>query len=435
MLGARRMKIRNLVTALVAALIFLVPASRAQREVVVLSYAGAISPAAAEYIERGIGEAEARNAAAVVLQLDTSGGLDSSMRQIVQREMKARVPVIAFVAPPGARAASAGCIIVLGAEVAAMAPGTNIGAAHPIYSSGGTVSEKIVNDSAAYARSLADAHHRNSAWAERAVRESVSATAEEALSLRVIDIMANDVQQLLSALDGRVLHRPIGDTKLTFTGVQQSSLEMDFREKFLGVLTDPTVAYLLFLLGALAIVVEISAPHGFVTGTVGVVAVLLALVGLANLPVQISGLALLLFGMALLGLELKITSHGFLTLLGLVAFVFGSLLLLPRIPGYRISPFAIGAVALVWAGMLGAVARLVLRSRHAPLLTGTHRVTGREGVAKTDLSPRGVVLVDSEDWDAVAETPPIARGERVSVTSVDGLTLHVRRISRREGGE
>jgi len=429
MLGARSVKIRSLVTALVAVLFFLVPDLRAQHEVIVLTYAGPISPGAAEYIMRGIAESEARNASALVLQIDTPGGLDSSMRQIVQREMSARVPVIAFVAPQGARAASAGCIIVLGAEVAAMAPGTNIGAAHPIYSSGGTVSEKIVNDSAAYARSLAGAHHRNSAWAERAVRESVSATAEEALSLRVIDLMANDVPQLLSALDGRVLHLPTGDTKLMLNGVQVSSLEMDFREKVLGVLTDPTIAYLLFLLGVLAIVVEVYAPHGFVTGTVGVVAVLLALVGLANLPVQISGLALLLLGMALLGLELKITSHGFLTLLGLIAFVFGSLLLLPRIPGYRISPFAIGTVALVWAGMLGAVVRLVLRSRRAPVITGTDRLTGRAGVAKTDLSPRGVVLVGSEDWDAIAEIPPIARGERISVTSVDGLTLHVRRIS------
>jgi membrane-bound serine protease (ClpP class) len=423
------MKTRHLVTTLVAALVSLVPVSRAQQEVVVLSYAGPISPVAAEYIARGIGEAEARNAAALVLELDTPGGLDSSMRKIVQSEMNARVPVIAFVAPRGARAASAGCIIVLGAEVAVMAPGTNIGAAHPVYSSGGAVSEKIVNDSAAYARSLADVHHRNAAWAERAVRESVSVTAEEALSLRVVDLLADDVPQLLSLLDGRVLHRPSGDTKLALHGAEPSLLEMDLREKVFGALTDPTIAYLLLLLGALAIVVEISAPHGFVTGTVGLVAVLLALVGLANLPVEISGLALLLLGMALLGLELKVTSHGLLTLLGLVAFVFGSLLLLPRIPGYRISPFAIATVALVWAVILGAVVRVVLAARHAPVLTGVHRVAGREGLAKTDLSPRGVVLVGSEDWDALALTPPIARGERVSVVSVDGLTLHVRRIS------
>ncbi len=414
---------------LVATAIFCGPAARAQHEVIVLPYAGPISPASAEFIERGIGEAEARNAAAVILELDTPGGLDSSMRRIVQREMNAHVPVIVFVAPRGARAASAGCIIALGADMVAMAPGTNIGAAHPVYASGGVVSEKIVNDSAAYARSLADAHHRNTAWAERAVRESVSATAEEALSLHLIDVLAGDIPQLLTALNGKTWHRANGDMTLSLAGAQTVRLEMDLREKVLGALTEPTVAYLLLLLGALAIVMEISAPHGYVTGTIGLAAVLLALVGLANLPVQLSGLALLLIGMTLLGLELKITSHGVLTLLGLVAFVFGSLLLLPRIPGYRISVFAIGTVTLVWVVMLGAVVRVVLSSRHAPVLMGVHRVAGREGVTKTELAPRGVVLVGGEDWDAVAETPPIPRGERISVVSVDGLTLHVRRIS------
>jgi membrane-bound serine protease (ClpP class) len=415
--------------ALVAAIIFCAPAARAQHEVVVLPYAGPISPASAEFIERGIADAEARNAAAVILELDTPGGLDSSMRRIVQREMNARVPVIVFVAPRGARAASAGCIIALAADMVAMAPGTNIGAAHPVYASGGVVSDKIVNDSAAYARSLADAHHRDTAWAERAVRESVSATAEEALSLHLIDAISGDIPQLLTALNGRTWHRANGDMTVALAGAPAVRLEMDLREKVLGVLTEPTVAYLLFLLGALAIVMEIFAPHGYVTGTVGLAAVLLALVGLASLPVQLSGLALLLIGMTLLGLELKITSHGVLTLLGLVAFVFGSLLLLPRIPGYRISVFAIGTVTLVWAVMLGAVVRVVLRSRHAPVLMGIHRVAGREGVAKTELSPRGVVLVGGEEWDAVAEAPPIPRGERISVVSVDGLTLHVRRIS------
>jgi membrane-bound serine protease (ClpP class) len=395
----------------------------------VLAYAGPISPASAEYITRGIAEAEARNAAAVVIEIDTPGGLDSSMRQIIQREMNSRVPVIAFVAPRGARAASAGCLIIIAADLAAMAPGTNIGAAHPVYTTGGAVSEKIVNDAAAYARSLAAAHQRNVEWAERSVRESISATAQEALSLGVIDIVANSVNELLSALNGRVMHLASGDVTLSLARARTTTVEMDEREKLLAVLTDPTVAYLLFLLGALAVAVEIFAPHGFVTGTVGIVAVVLALVGLVNLPVQVSGLALLLLGMVLLGLELKITSHGVLTLVGLVAFVFGSILFLPRIPGYRISPFAITTVTLLWALMLGAVVRLVLRARHQPVLTGTQRVRGRSGIAKTELAPRGVVLVSGEDWDAVAEASPIARGERIVVVSVEGLTLHVRKAS------
>jgi membrane-bound serine protease (ClpP class) len=397
--------------------------------VVVLTYSGPIDPASSEFIARGIAEAEAQSAVAFVLKLDTPGGLDSSMREIIQREMNARVPVIVFVAPRGARAASAGCIVVLAADVAAMAEGTNIGAAHPVYISGSAVSEKILNDAAAYARSIAAAHHRNAEWAERAVRESVSATSQEALKLAVIDLTANDMAELLSKLDGKVIHRAGGDVTLALAGATQSAISMDTHERLLETLTDPTVAYVLFLLGVLAVVIEILAPHGFVTGSVGAVAVILALVGLLNLPVQISGAALLVLGMLLLGLELKLTTHGVLNLFGIVAFVFGSILVLPRMPGFRISPYAIGTVALLWAVMLGYVARLVLRSRHQPVLMGTQRVAGSWGVAKTDLVPRGVVLVNSEEWDALADAPPIAKGERIAVVSVEGLTLHVRRIA------
>jgi membrane-bound serine protease (ClpP class) len=425
----RYMRISLLVSTLLALAALMVPEARAQQQVVVLRYAGPISAASAEYVDRGITEAEATNSDAVVLELDTPGGLDSSMREIIQREMNARVPVIVFVAPRGARAASAGCLIVLGADVAAMAPGTNIGAAHPIYATGGTVSEKIVNDAAAYARSLASAHKRNSEWAERAVRESVSATDQEALSLGVIDLSATDLADLLKKLNGRTIHRASGDVTLNLAGARTITIETDAREKIFGTLTDPTVAYLLLLLGILAILIEIFAPHGFVTGTVGFVAVALSLVGLMNLPVQISGLALLLLGIIMLGLELKITSHGALTLLGLVAFVFGSILLLPHIPGYSISPFAIAVVAILWALAFGVVVRLVLRARQQPVITGIQRVEGSAGVAKTDISPRGVALVNGEDWDALADAPPIAKGERITVVSVQGLTVHVRKSS------
>jgi membrane-bound serine protease (ClpP class) len=430
------MKFTFLSTAAFAAILLaahvLSAASPAPSEVVVVTYAGPIGPASAEYITRGIAEAESRHAAAIVLELDTPGGLDSSMRNIVQHEMNSSVPVIVFVGPGGARAASAGCIIALGADIAAMAPGTNIGAAHPIFLSGGEVGEKILNDAAAYARSLATAHGRNAQWAERAVRESVSATTQEALTLGIIDLTANDVTDLLNRLNGRVIHRAGGDITLATAGAAQVAFEMDTREKLMGALTDPTVAYVLFLLGVLAIITEIFAPHGFITGTIGAIAVVLALVGVMDLPVQISGVALLVFGMLLLGLELKITSHGALTVLGLIAFVFGSLLVLPRIPGYRISPFAIGTVTLLWAVMLGAVVRLVLRSRHLPVITGIHRVAGRTGIAKTDIAPRGVALVNGEDWDAIADDPPIAKGSAITVVRVKGLTVHVRSLAGKE---
>jgi len=404
------------------------PIAQAQREIVLLPYAGPISPASAEYITRGIADAQSRNAL-VILELDTPGGLDSSMRKIIQAEMNSRVPVVVFVGPAGARAASAGCMIALGADVIAMAPGTNIGAAHPVYANGGVVSDKIVNDAAAYARSLAAAHKRNVEWAERAVRESVSASAQEALSLHVIDLTAADVPQLISELNGRVLHRVSGDETLMLSNPQTVEIAMDAREQFLAVLTNPTIAYLLLLLGILAVVIEIFAPHGFVTGTIGFIAFVLALVGLMDLPVQVSGLALLALGIVLLGLELKITSHGALSLVGLVSFVFGSLLLLPRIPGYKISPFAIGVTVLLWAVMIGFVARKVIAARHRPVLTGVQRVEGKSGVAKTELAPRGVVLVNGEDWNALADGSPVAKGDRITVISVDGLTLHVRKAS------
>ena len=415
-------------TLILSAVAMFSPPALAQREIVILPYAGPIGPASADYIARGITDAEKDAAAAVVLELDTPGGLDSSMRQIIQRETNARVPIVVFVSPRGARAASAGCLITLAADVAAMAPGTNIGAAHPVYASGGVVSDKIVNDAAAYARSLSALHKRNAAWSERAVRESVSATAQEALSLGVIDLVANDLNELLQQLNGRAVHASGGDRIMDLRTPKTITVEMTWREHLLAVLTDPTVAYLLLLLGGLAIVTEIFAPHGFVTGTVGALSVLLALVGLASLPVQIFGLAFLLLGMVLLGLELKITSHGLLTLVGLVAFVFGSLLLLPRIPGYRISLFAITAVTLLWVLMFGAILRLVLRVRRQPALVGTQHIAGRTGFAKTNLAPRGVVHVGGEDWNALAE-PPVSKGERVTVVSVEGLTLHVRKIS------
>jgi membrane-bound serine protease (ClpP class) len=429
---------RGLSTAAVLAIaglcVSLAAPGRAQRSgpgskaIILMSYDGAISPASAEYIARGIAEAQSR-AEGVLLELDTPGGLDSSMRKIIQAEMNSRIPVVVYVAPSGARAASAGCLITLAADVAAMAPGTNIGAAHPVYASGGTVSEKIVNDAAAYARSLASTHNRNVAWAERAVRESISASAQEALSLHVVDLTAPDLPQLLSALDGRTIHGLRGDETLDTAGAQVIRVEMDAREELLSVLTNPTIAYLLLLLGLLAILVEIFAPHGFVTGTIGFVAFVLAMVGLADLPVQISGLALLVLGIVLLGLELKITSHGALSLVGIVVFVFGSLLLLPRIPGYRISPFAIAVAVLLWGMMLGVVVRKVILARQRPVLTGVQRLAGTAGIAKTDIAPRGVVLVNGEDWNALADAPPISKGERVTVVSVEGLTVHVRRMS------
>ncbi len=405
------------------------PRSAAQSKIVFLHVVGGVGPASADYITRGIESAESQNANAVVLELDTPGGLDSSMRAIVQQEMNAKIPVVVYVSPRGARAGSAGCFIALAADVASMAPATNIGAAHPVYSSGGDVSEKVVNDSAAYARSIAAVHGRNAYWAEQAVRQSVSATAQEALSDGVIDFIANDRDDLLRQLNGRKVHLATGDVTLVTAGAQIVDLHMDLRESLFEALTNPTVVYMLFLLGVLAIFVEIFAPHGFVTGTIGAIALLLALVGVLILPVQISGAALLLVGIILLALELKITSHGVLTLIGFVTFILGSIFVLPRIPGYSISPYAILAVAMAWLIAFSFVVRLVMRAKRSPVLTGIQRVVGKTGIAKSDFTPRGVALVGGEEWDALADVLPIQRGDQISVVSVDGLTIHVRKVS------
>lgn len=398
-------------------------------EVVVLTYAGPIGPMSAEYIARGIDEAEAHRAAAVILRLDTPGGLDASMRQIIQREMNARLPVVVYVAPRGARAASAGCLIVLAADVAAMAPGTNIGAAHPVTLSGGSLSEKVLNDAVAYARSLAAARHRNEDWAEKAVRESASLPEAEAVRLNVVDLDAADLNELLSKLNGRAIRTGIGEVSLELAGSRMVWLEMSGREQFFNILAHPNLAYLLFLLGVLAIVVEAFAPHGYVTGTLGAAALLLGLMGMANLPVQWVGVALLLLGMVLLVLELKITSHGLLTVVGLAVFILGSVLLFPRVPAYQVSWWMIGSVCLLWAAGLTGVVRLVLKARRGPVLVGVERLVGTFGVAKTELAPRGVVLVGGEDWDAEAVPPPVARGEKIQVLAVQGLTLRVRKLS------
>ena len=398
-------------------------------EVVVLTYAGPIGPMSAEYIARGIGEAEARRAVVVILRLDTPGGLDASMRQIIQREMNAQVPVVVYVAPRGARAASAGCLIVFAADVAAMAPGTNIGAAHPVSLSGGALSEKVVNDAVAYARSLAAARHRNQDWPEKAVRESASLPEAEALRMDVVDLAAADLNDLLAKLNGRVLHGSTGDVTLELAGARMVWVEMNARERFFNTLANPNLAYVLFLLGVLAIVVEVFAPHGFVTGTLGAVALLLGLMGMAHLPVQWVGGALLLLGMILLVLELKIISHGLRTLAGLVVLVLGSVLLFPRVPGYQVSWWVIAAACSLWAAGLTVVVRLVLRARRSPVLMGVERLVGSFGVAKTELAPRGVVLLGGEDWDAEADPAPVARGEKVQVLAVQGLTLRVRKLS------
>jgi membrane-bound serine protease (ClpP class) len=398
-------------------------------DVVLLRYSGPIGPVASSYVSRGIAEAEQAGAAAVVLELDTPGGLDSSMRVIIQREMNARIPVIVYVAPRGARAASAGCLIALAADVAAMAPGTNIGAAGPVGPEGSLTSQKILNDAAAYARSLAAAHHRNQAWAEQAVRQSVSVSADEALQLGVIDVVAPDLNALLRQLDGRRINGPKGEQLLSLASPTVIPVEMTWREHLLNGLANPDLAYVLVVLGLLAVIIEVFAPHGLVTGTIGALSLIVGLVGMALIPIGAIGMSLLVLGMVMLVLELKILSHGLLTFFGVICFALGSMLLVPHVPGYRLSTWLVALVALIWVAVTGIILRQVMLARRKPVLTGLARLVGAQGVAKTDLAPHGVVLINGEDWDAEAEIGPVDRGDRVQVFEVRGLTLRVRKIT------
>ncbi len=404
--------------------------------IVVLTAKGAVTPAMAGYIDRGIGEAEARGAIAVVLQLDTPGGLDTAMRDIVQRINNARVPVIVFVGPAGARAASAGAFITLAAPVAVMAPNTAIGAAHPVGGGGqqieGPLKDKVVNDAVAYIRGIAQLRGRNAGWAERAVRESISASAEEAVAMGVVDFMAVDVNEVLSKLDGRRVRLLSGEVVLHSQGEPAIAIGMNPIESLLQAIADPNIAYLLLSLAMLGLFLELSHPGLLLPGILGGISLLLAFYALGTLPFNIAGLLLIGLGFLFLGAEIWITSHGLLAVGGLVSLTLGSFILFSGAgPNFQINPLLIlavvGGLGLFFFLMLGAV----IRSRRNTQQPALDRMAGSRGWARTDLRPEGTVLVHGELWSARTSGEPIAAGERIEVLSLDGMTLEVVRPSDR----
>lgn len=390
---------------------------------------GVINPPLAAYVVKTITRAQQAGAEALIIQIDTPGGLDTSMREIIQAEIQAKIPVVFYVFPQGARSASAGVYIMMGADVAAMAPQTNLGSAHPVSLTGDMDEElkkKVTNDAAAYIQGLAAAHGRNTAWVERAVRESVSLTAEEALAQNVVEFVARDVDDLLRQMDGFTT-KPKGVTLHT-AGAPVVTVQMSWRERFIHTLVDPNVIFVLMLLGIYGLIFEFQNPGLGAPGIAGVIALLLALYGLQILPVNYVGLALIVAAMVLFVAEVKVQSHGMLSLGATVALVLGGLLLFND-PGafVRVDWLVIGLATAASAAFFAfVVQRVAAAHTHRPA-TGSEGLIGATGNVRTPLDPTGQVLIHGELWQAVAEDELLDRGDEVVVVGVEGLRLRVRR--------
>lgn len=414
---------------------FAQPAKRAAQEAgtaLVLTLKGAINPVSAAYIARGIDHAAKTNARIVVIRLDTPGGLDQSMREIVQKEIASPVPVAVLVWPDGARAASAGLFITMAAHVAAMAPNTAIGAAHPVAGGGeeikGAMAKKVVNDAAAYIRSLATQRGRNAAWAEKAVRQSVSLSATEARNQDVIDVVAPDVPTLLKKIDGRKVTMAAGPLTLDTDALAQSQFEMTGMERLLYTITDPNIAFILLNLGMLGLFFELSNPGAVLPGIIGGICLLLAFFSLGMLPVNYAGVALILFAFLLFVAELFTPTFGALTIGGVVSLVLGGLVLMSGSPaGIEVSRPLILTVGLSTGGVFAVIVGAALRAQGRRVTTGREDMVGRFARVRRQLDPDGQVFVEGELWQARSEEGLIEVGADVRIKRIEGLLLVVER--------
>jgi membrane-bound serine protease (ClpP class) len=413
-----------------AAVFLIVAAASVRADVLELKLDDQITPASAEVITSAIARAEREGASALIITLNTPGGLDTSMREIISRMDSSRVPIIVYVAPSGARAASAGFIILIAADVAAMAPGTATGAAHPVMADGRdldkTMSEKVVNDAAAFLRSHAEKRGRDLQTAESAIRESSSFTEREALDKHLIEIIARDEQDLLSQLEGRTITRVDGSQTVLHTADERLvAITPSIRQRLLMALADPRIAFILFALGALCVYFEFQHPGAIVPGVVGTLSVVLALYGFHMLPINLLGVVLILVAIGLFVLEAKVGGFGIIALGGIAAAVVGSLVLIdvPN-PELRLPLKLVLAVVIPFGVIFTFILRLAIRARRAKVTTGSSGMIGLIGKAETAIAPEGTIFVRGELWRARSKMS-IAPAESVRVTGMDGLTLDV----------
>ncbi len=394
---------------------------------------GIINPATAKFITDSIDQATQQGAQCLIIQLDTPGGLMESMRMIVKKELASTIPIIVYVAPGGARAASAGVFITIAAHIAVMAPSTHIGAAHPVTlgaegKESKTMTEKVVNDAVADIKATAKKRGRNVDWAEKAVRKSVSITDEEALKLKVIDFISPDLQELLTKIDGKVIKFDGVTRTLHTKGVQPQPIQMSWRERLLDIISNPSIAYILLMLGIYGIFFELSSPGAILPGVVGGIFLILAFYALQMLPVNYAGLALIFFGIILFIAEIKVVSHGLLAVGGVISLFLGSIMLFHTPTEYmRISMSVIIPAVLVSAAFFIFAVTKAINARLKKPTTGMEGLIGEVGIASTPVSPEGKVSIHGEFWNVVSDQP-IERGEKVQVIGVENLKLKVKKI-------
>ncbi|MCI0707193.1 MAG: nodulation protein NfeD [Ignavibacteriae bacterium] len=401
------------------------------QKVVSIKIDGAINPAVSEFIHNSLKYAEQENAECLIIQLNTPGGLLKSTRVIVSDILEAKIPVIVYVSPAGSQAASAGVFVTLAANLAVMAPGTNIGAAHPVSLEGqmdSVMTEKATNDAAAFIRSIAEKRKRNLLWAEEAVRNSISITETEALEEKVIDFVAKNLDEVLEKANNISVETSSGTVVLQTTNATIEQIEMSFSEKLLDILSDPNIAYILFMLGVYGLMFELYNPGSILPGVVGVISLILAFYSLHTLPVNYAGLALIIFAIILFLAEIKITSYGMLTVGGVISLILGSMMLIRSESGLEF-------IEISWSLIISSAALTLLffmfvigfgiKAQSRKPTTGKEGIVGETGEALTALNPTGKVRVHGEIWDAETMSGKIAKGERVRVVAMEHLKLRV----------
>jgi membrane-bound serine protease (ClpP class) len=423
----------------VIALTIPLTASSKKSSYAVISLDGSVNPISAEYIASSIKKAQADDVQFIILTIDTPGGLIGSMRDIIKEILTSTKPVIVYTYPKGAQAASAGGFIMLSGHIAAMAPGTEIGAMHPVspfidfndvgdtQKKSTVMATKVLNDTVAYAKSIAQKRGRNLQWTEKAITQAISSTYKEALSLGIIDVVAEDIPDLLRQIDGRVVDVNGTKIKLSTKDVSRADYPMSLKQKFMNFFADPQIVFFLFIIAVAGIIFEIKNPGLIVPGTVGVLSLFLFLMAVRILPINAAGAILILLAIGLFILELKVTSYGLLTVAGIASFITGSLILFDTdLPGFGISIMSIIVAVLVIIGIMFGIVRSVMKAHKGIVVTGSEGLVGLIGKAHSDISKTGKVTVRGELWNATSEEI-IQKDDTVEVVSVEGLTLTVRK--------